>query len=367
MASSGRHKRIALMTASSASEADGIRDYTHRLSATLRASGLNARVVEWSRQGAPTAENGRRSPWGAADELGGADAVIVQYCPFSFGRRGFAPALPLFLGRLRRRKPRPLIAVMFHETYVDMKNFRWMLMGGWQRAQLVAIQAAADVQLCSIQRWTERLRRTSLGRPVHHLPVASNLPDGSALRSEVRRRIGAGPETVVLGCLGLRHPGRLRAHAVAAAREAGSAARSVLLLDLGPGASSVVRLTENVELRATGFLQADELAGHIAASDVFLAPYMDGVSTRRSTVMAALQHGVPVVGTRGHLTDDVLARAPELALSEPQRPQSFAAAVRRLVRDPEQRARLGTAGREFYTTTFDWPVLGQRLRSHLDV
>lgn len=366
MARSARHKRIALVTGHSTSEADGIRDYTHRLSATLRAFGLKAPLVEWS-SGVPPAANGSRKASGAAAELEDADAVILQYCPFSFGRRGFAPALPLFLARLRRRNPRPVIAVMFHETYVDMKNFRWMLMGAWQRAQLLAIQAAADVQLCSIQRWTERLRRTSLGRPVHHLPVASNLPDGRAHRREVRRTIGVGPETVVLSCLGLRHPGRLQDHVLASAREAGAAAQSVVLLDLGPGAPSVVRLSENVELRTTGFLRADDLAGHIAASDVFLAPYMDGVSTRRTTVMSALQHGVPVVGTCGHLTDDILMGAPELVLAEPHRPDRFAAAVKRLVRDPEQRARLGAAGRQLYMTSFDWPVLGQRLRSHLDV
>jgi glycosyltransferase involved in cell wall biosynthesis len=366
MAKSGRPKRIALIAARSAAEADGIRDYTRTLSATLRSMGLDARLLEWS-NGAPPAESQNGLAPAAGAELEAADALIVQYCPFSFGRRGFAPALPLFLARVRRNRPRPLIAVMFHETYVDMKNVRWTLMGAWQRAQLLAIQLMADVQLCSIQRWTERLRRTALGRPVHHLPVASNLPDARARRQDVRAAIGVDRETVLLSCLGLRHPGRLQDHVLGAAREAGVAARSVLLLDLGPGTSSATRLAGNVQLRATGFLPADDLAGHIAASDVFLAPYMDGVSTRRSSVMSALQQGVPVVGTRGHLTDDMMARAPELLLAEPDRSDRFAAIVAGLVGDPRRRARLGAAGRRLYETSFDWPVLARRLRSHLSV
>ena len=261
--------------------------------------------------------------------------MILQYCPFSFGGWGFAPTLPLFLGRLRRKRPRPLIAGMFYEASVDMKNLRW--------------------------------NRTALGRPVPHLPVASNLPDARARRREARRRMGAGPETVVLSCIGLRHPGRLDEHVLASARAAGASAQSVLLLDLGPGEPHVARLAKNVELRVTGYLPADELARRIAAGDVFLAPYTDGVSTRRGTVMAALQHGVAVAGTRGYLTDDIFARAPQLPLAKPDRPDSFAANVARLVCDPDRRASLGAAGRELYDTSFDWPVLAQRLRSHLDV
>jgi hypothetical protein len=366
MGSSGEHNCIALLTAGSATQADGVRDYTRMLLATLRAMGLDAELFEWA-DGVPRGGNGSRRAGLAAAELQAVDALILQYEPFSFGRRGFAPRLPLFLGRLRWRHPRPLIAVMFHETYVDMTNLRWMLMGAWQRAQLLAIQSAADVQLCSIQRWTERLRKTALGRPVHHLPVASNLPDARAHRDRVRRSLGAGLDTAVLSCMGLRHPGRLQGHVLASARDAGAAARSVILLDLGPGVPSSVRLAENVELRATGFLRANDLAGHIAASDVFLAPYMDGVSTRRTTVMSALQHGIPVVGTRGHLTDDIFARAPGLVLAELDHPDRFAAAVTRLLHDPDRRTRLGAAGRRLYETSFDWPVLAQRLRSYVDV
>ena len=363
MSSIAPRKRVALVAARNATEADGIRDYTRRLLATLHQEELDAELFEWT-PGAPNGGSGSQRSKLAAAELEAMDVLILQYEPFSFGRRGFAPGLALFLARLRRRRPRPLIAVMFHETYVDMKNLRWTLMGGWQRAQLVAIQAAADVQLCSIQRWTERLRKTALGRPVHHLPVASNLPDARAHRSRIRRSLNADADTIVLSCMGLRHPGRLAQEVLASAREAGTVARSVLLLDLGPGVSSATSLAENVELRATGFLPAEDLAGHIAASDVFLAPYMDGVSTRRTSVMAALQHGVPVVGTTGHLTDDVFLRSRDLILVPPDR---LVPAVTRLVGEPASRARLGAAGRRLYEASFDWPVLVQRLRSHLDV
>jgi hypothetical protein len=357
--------RIGLVAGHSTTQADGIRDYTRLLLHGLREAALDAELFEWA-DGALHTTNGTAHA-DIAGEVQALDALVVQYNPFSFGRWGFSPRLPLFLSRLRSRRSRPLIAVMFHETYVDMRNLRWAMMGSWQRAQLLALQATADVQLCSIQRWTERLRKTALGRPVHHLPVASNLPDARGDREQTRATLGAGADTVVLSCMGLRHPGRLEDRVLGAARAAGTAAPSIVLLDLGPGERSDVRLSKNVVLRATGFLAEDELARHVAASDVFLAPYLDGVSTRRGTVMAALQHGIPVVGTAGHLTDDLFRRTPGLALVNVEAANRFSDAVVGLVRDSERRARLGAAGRSLYENHFDWPLLVQRLRTHLDV
>ncbi|MBV9818427.1 MAG: glycosyltransferase [Solirubrobacterales bacterium] len=357
-----RTRRIGLIVARSDSQADGIRDYTHRLGRSLRELGVAAEIWEWT--------DGRPVAPASECRLDALDAVVLQYNPFSFGRWGFAPGLPRFLAGLRRRPGRPRIAVMFHETYVDMNSPSWVLMGGWQRGQLRAVQACADVCLCSIQPWTERLRRSGRGgrggrAPVHHLPVASNLPDARTARVPARERLGADEDTIVLSCMGLRHPGRLAEHVLGAAQAIG-ARRRVLLFDLGPGEPGRRPLGGDVELCATGFLDEREVAEHIAASDIFLAPYRDGVSTRRTTVMAALQNGVPVLGTAGHLSDDVLTRAPELTLTGPDAPEDFADAAAALADDPERRARLGAAGRALYERCFDWPVLAERLLGVLD-
>jgi glycosyltransferase involved in cell wall biosynthesis len=211
-----------------------------------------------------------------------------------------------------------------------------------------------------------RCNRTALGRRV--APPAGRLEPAGCASAPARSRPpdGGRPETVVLSCIGLRDPGRLQEHILGPARAAGASARSVLL-DLGPGGLYVPRLAKNVELRATGYLPADELARRIAAGDVFLAPYTDGVSTRRGMVIAALQHGVAVAGTRGHLTDEIFARASRLQLAKSDCPGRFAASVARIVRDPDHRASLGAAGRRLYEMSFDWPVLARRLRGRLDV
>jgi glycosyltransferase involved in cell wall biosynthesis len=90
---------------------------------------------------------------------------------------------------------------------------------------------------------------------------------------------------------------------------------------------------------------------------VFVAPFVDGVSTRRTTLMAALQHGVAVVGTDGRLTDDILRASREaLTLAPVGDRHQLEDAVRRLADDPGLRRSRGAAGRELYTSSFAWPV-----------
>jgi glycosyltransferase involved in cell wall biosynthesis len=294
--------------------------------------------------------------------LSDADVCVIQYEPFSFGRWGFAPSLVVDVLRTRLSRRRPVIALFVHESYIPAKrNWRSTAMNGWQRLQLLALRAASDVQLCSIEAWARRLRRMPPWTPVYHLPVASNLPDKRGSRGVQRAALGIERDTLVLACFGLEHPGRLPGHAMAAATAIAETGRSVHLLDLGAGEPRR-DVRGNLTVHAPGFLEADEAARMLAATDIFLAPYTDGVSTRRTTLMAALQHGVPVVGTVWEWTDRVLREATGALLLAPVDDiAAFAAHARSLAVDDDQRAAVGAAGRALYEAQFDWPVVSRNL------
>ena len=343
--------------------ADGIRDHTERLVEALRHEGtfqirlaLRRPGRGWiPRQGQPARSTG------VPPDVLAADLVLVQYNPFWYGQRGFAPSLPAFLWNLRLRRRRPIIGLMIHETFVDARNFRWALMGAWQRAQLLALHAATDVNFCSIERWAELLGGMPPHRAAHHLPVGSNLPDMRDHREETRVELGVNEDTSVIACFGLRHPERLEDHTLRAARAIAQTGRRVLLLNLGQGPREVHAMGR-VTVQSPGFLEAAALARLVAASDIFIAAHLDGVSTRRTTLMAALQHGIPVVGTSGRQTDQILSLARgALTLIPVDQPDAFGAAVAHLAGDPLARRRLGEAGRRLYTTEFDWPVIATRL------
>jgi glycosyltransferase involved in cell wall biosynthesis len=339
---------MALVCNASSGSVDGIRDYTHHLADALcEFTNVSADVV------------GRA----ALDaELAAYDAVVVQYNPFMYGRWGFAPSLPAALFRARRLSRRPQIALMVHEPFVPMINWRWALMGLWQRSQLLALHAAADVVFASVESWASMLAHLRPRRPAHHLPVGSNLPDMRTRRLEARKRLGATDDTVVIAAFGTAHPARQLDYIVDAANSVAETGVPTVLQSLGSGVPPLVGLAPSVQLSQPGYQPPAPLAERLAASDLFLAPFVDGVSTRRTTVMAALQHGLPTVATDGALTDQVLRRAdPALQLVPVARKDSFVNATLRLTMSPEERQVVGRAARQLYEEQFDWPVIALRL------
>jgi glycosyltransferase involved in cell wall biosynthesis len=182
-------------------------------------------------------------------------------------------------------------------------------------------------------------------------------------------QLNADADTVVIATFTTGIPGRLVSHLAVAIDEVARTGQKVLVLNLGAGAPPLDGATaEPVELIEPGRLPSEELAANLAASDLFLAPFSDGVSTRRTTVMAALQHGVPVVGTSGFLTDSIFRDATNhLRLVPVESSRAFAAAAVQLALNPGERVALGLAGRELYERSFDWPVIANELLTRLGI
>jgi glycosyltransferase involved in cell wall biosynthesis len=360
-------RRVAIVGALTDQVVDGIRDHTELLQAHLAAGGIEVdvhlrRAGGWvvTRAGLSTAE---RHP-----ALGDYDAVVLQYNPFLYGRWGVAPWLPVLLGRARMAHTRPVTAVIVHEPFVPMTDAKSVLMGAWQRAQLRALALSANVMLCSTEAWVSLLDGWRPRRRVIHLPVPSNLPDMRACRADARRAIGAGDGDLVLATFGTDHPSHLQdpvERALEAVAPDGSG--RVFLTELGARTPRSVG-GAGITVRSPGYQTSGELARELSAADIFLAPFIDGVSTRRGTMMAALQHGLPIVGTRGPAIDTALAGTEgALRLVPVGRPDLFAGAVAEVAQQPSERRRMAQAARSLYEQRFDWPVSARSLMVELGV
>jgi glycosyltransferase involved in cell wall biosynthesis len=360
-------KRIAILCNESAGQINAIRDHTFRLADAVRSKGVTADVFlrrgdgSWSQSGPEQDRPIARVNQSFVDATA-YDAVVLQYNPFMWGKWGFAPWLAMELRKSRRKRRRGQIALMVHEPYVPLLNWKWVLMGAWQRAQLEAARISADVVFASIEAWTRMLRARRPFRPAIHLPVGSNLPDRRDQRTASRARLRVSHDEVVLACFGGGGGSRLVGHVVAAANRLVGMTERVVLLNLGAGASPPPGLSRQVRLYSPGRVPEADLASCLAAADLFLAAFVDGVSTRRGSLMAALQHGLPVVGTEGRLTDGILGRARDaLSLVPVGRPDRFASCAAVLANKPEEREAMGIAGRGLYQSAFDWPILADRL------
>lgn len=341
---------------------DNIREYSLRLvDAINQRAGTRAEVY------ARFERVGWRSPDGTVRRnFSGYRAIVLQYNPFAYGRWGFAPSLAMSLLLLRRPPRRPLIALMAHEMFGPMVTWRLRLMGLWQRLQFFALQAIADIVFVSAEPRLLQLARFRPRRPLVHLPVASVLPDRRAYRHETRAVLGADGACIVLASFWSTPGHHISEYLARAANRLSASGIAVVLLYLGPGAGPLKGLDPAVRLITPGLSEPASVSDYLAASDIFVAPFADGISTRRTSMMAALQHGLPIVATDGPSTDAILRESGALRLAPVNRPGLFIDAVQQLATSSSDRVALGDNARRLYERAFDWPHLATKLLASLD-
>jgi len=295
------------------------------------------------------------------------DWVVVEYCPFGFGHWGWNPWLVLTARALKKRWPEIGLAVTVHEPCAWPINWKLRTMNIWQRPQLRLLGSAADVLFFVVGRWVETFGPWFAGKRLHHLPVGSNIPRVAISRIEARTRLGVGPETALLCVFGQGHHSQLWDYARLAAERVQARGGDVAILHLGPASAQAANAFGNVRVISDGFLPAEEVSRRLAAVDVFAAAFADGVSTRRTTFIAALQHWLAVVGTRGSATDPMLEMEHGHAylLAEAGDAQGFASLVEEAVANADRREQLGAAASDLYAREFAWPVIARRMLSAL--
>ncbi len=340
---SDEHPRGVVVYLRRTGDVDAIDEYSRRL---VDAVNMNGGALRYLPDGVPTSVERTGSPtW-----------IVLQYQAFSYGRFGFAPRVLLDTRRLLAQ-PDTRLAVMVHEAWVEMVDWRSTVMGIWQRGQLRALMRLADAVMTS----TQALAR-EMGVGAIHLPVATNITPIVASTEQARRRLGVSDRFVVT-LFGRGHPSRALDHsesAIIALAEA-HGAEALAVLNLGADAPTL-RLPATLDVRNPGLLSPHDLSLHLWASDLVLLPFTDGVSTRRTTLMAALAHGRAVLALRGPATDDVLRRATDaLSLIPVGDTAAFSRAAVELSLEPDRLRALGDSGRRLYATRFDWPLLAQRM------
>ena len=369
--------KIHIIAAALPPQLDGIGDYTANLAAELARSATVAVLT-----GAPTpdpipgvrvetafAADDPRSVWNLVGRVAQdkPDWVLLQYNPFSYGRWGKNLHLPRVMRRIKCDVPGTRFALMVHEPFVPIISPQFAVMATWQRWQLWQLGQVADVLFFSIDPWQRRFHSWFPGKPTFHLPVGSNIPRVPISRAEARARLGIGEATLVLGLFGTAGNGRLLGSVQAAVGALRQAGRTVQALYVGPDKDKVHATLGDASIIADGPFPAEEVSRRIAAMDIYLAAYVDGISTRRGGLMAALQHGIATVGTRGPLTDAMLAKEEDgsFLLAKVDVPAQFQAHVLRLAKDAAQREQIGQGGMLLYEREFTWTRIAKELNAAL--
>lgn len=152
----------------------------------------------------------------------------------------------------------------------------------------------------------------------------------------MRRRLGIEPDAKVLGAFGTGHISKLPQFVCRAAQAVASRFSSAVLFSVGSGGRALQTACPGMTFRDEGILPLERAALCIRAMDVMLAPFIDGLSTRRGSAIATLQHSVPLCSTLTPWTDRLLVEPPwpGIRLSRPDQPHAYAQNAVELITEP---------------------------------
>jgi glycosyltransferase involved in cell wall biosynthesis len=278
--------------------------------------------------------------------------ILIQYVPHAYGWKAMNLPFAVWVSaRVWRFAP---VWVMFHEVAFP---FRWRppahaVLGTITRAMARLVAGAAERLFSSTAMWGPLIRKLCpRAKPVEWLPIPSNIPndpDIEAVRSAPGTAIGHfgtyGPATAELLCSTL--------FCLLAKRD-----RSAILLGRGGVGFRDCFTARHPELcgrvLATGELPPRELAARLRGCDVLLQPFIDGISSRRTSAMAGLANGVPLVSNLGLLSESLWMDARGIALASSPNSSALAAATETvLALGDEQRAEMGRRAAALYREWF---------------
>jgi glycosyltransferase involved in cell wall biosynthesis len=307
---------VALVCGRDEPRRDGVADYVHRLAAALPAHGVSARVVEaGGRVRAAAAELARLRP----------DVVHVQFAPSAYGYRPGVGLLPHLV-----RAP---VVTTLHEygwwswpPRVPSAAWRPVERARlWDRETLRLVPASRGVVVTNPAHG--EVLRERLGVQALLVPIGPNVDRVHADRGEVRRHHALPPDAPVVVFFGFVHPVkgvRWLLGAVAALR---ATTHPDLHLVVAGGFDSLALPGQEARdfeaevrgqvhdlglddvVRLTGWLAPAEVSALLQAADVGALPLTAGLTTKSGSLLAVLDHDLPLVGTRGEGTGPELERA----------------------------------------------------------
>lgn len=294
------------------------------------------------------------------DRFSGPRRLLVQWVPHGFGYRSMNLGFCLWLRQRAHAGDR--VEIMVHEPYLAFGEgaIRWTAAAAVHRVMTTILARAAARIWIAIPAWERRWRPYTLGKnvPFVWLPIPTSLPTPN--RDDVRRvreRYGL-PGGAIVGHLGSYggETTRMLSASIPAILERSTDTVAVLIGKNGrESCDQIARSRRDLAARvqATGALSSEELAQHVSACDVLVQPYPDGISSRRTSAIAGIALGVPVVTTTGHLTESFWADTESVSLTPAGEARQLASEALRLLTDECARQNLRARGRDLYARQFD--------------
>lgn len=293
--------------------------------------------------------------------------ILAHFVPQLYGWYGAKPFFVILL-LILWTKGYPIIAVL-HEFSVPFgPSLKLMLLASIHQLFLRILLQSSRAIILTTQDRLDLFKRRFPRRAahLHKIPIGCTIPPvpiSDFTKHDMRRRLGIQPDELVLSTfasvVGSDH--LLLARFFSWLIREG---RPVRFLLLGKGGEVLrQRLAHDPAILGriilTGAITNEALSQHLSLSDLYVAFYDGGASTRRTSLMVPLAHGTPTISNNGIFTDASLGSSGAVHLNS-MTDESEIIALRRLCIDAQRRSQLGKHGQAFFQEHFSWGTLGQQ-------
>lgn len=302
------------------------------------------------------------------------DVVLWQYNPFMYGYKGLSLGyswLPTLLTVGVGCKVLPVLHEMYMpSTTPGLKGMAWRF---GQRAQFFLLQNGSAGAVVTTKERQYRLRQLFPRLRTWKIPVGSNLPVVSVsavAKDALRARLGLSSDSITMGLFGGLHPERDFETAIRGTAKLRARGIDAHLVCVGPTlpefrhrelASLADFLHIERQIHWLGALPPEQAACILTSLDVYLILQTDGASARRTSLVAGLAFGMPIIAASGSANYNGLEHNRHLLYIPQKDSEGLMTAMLEIAPDLRRRDYLGTNARALYQTDFAWPVIARKV------
>jgi glycosyltransferase involved in cell wall biosynthesis len=308
------------------------------------------------------------------------DVVHIQYTPQMFGSFSFGIAILPSLVRLLAGRP---VFITFHEIYTPFINdLRQNILILLNRVKDTIILLGCSEAFVSVPKRAEHLghlypwKRNRL----HVIPIGPNIIPERAVpntaknlrpqRADLKHGLGVPEDAILLGSFGMLHIDKRYDLLLKCLRGLIDRGHHIRLLLIGPYSEEhpyfiyVKKCIDDLDLAAyivwTGSGTPHEVSGWFSLLDIYVMTDIRGASDRKSSMLSALSHGLPVVSNRGSDTTESFVNNENIVLLPENAEDEFVAAIEKLILAPQLRHDIGVQARSLYQRSYAWDVIANR-------
>lgn len=254
-------------------------------------------------------------------------------------------------------------AIIVHETYFRTWWYppSW-IRGAMEKALLQRMVSNSHYVFSASQPIVDEVVGWGSGANVSLLPIGSNFPFVEIDRDIARSERGICADEIVLVLFGGGNSLKwMKRHVQVTDAFLHSKGVRAKWLMLGGIPSSWFKL--RLPVVSLGRIDEKEISIRLQTGDIFLMPHFAGLCAKRGTLMAAMQHRLPVVGTRSVMTDAFWDKVQGVQLTPASSARRFARQVVTLAGDSQTRRLHGSSNQHYFQRHFTWEqVVGMLLK-----